>query len=1187
MDGRVVVNPVDEEIMRAHSAATRSWLLTRRGMNAILIVTASVVLGSAAISAAATSPRRHRTAAKLTPALQRQLSATANQRVIVILKSQMRAARVGSRTAAARVAAIRAAQAPVVRQLRSVRARHIKSFQLLDALSATVSKSERAQLAKNTAVARVIPDATIEGASPVSAPLGAARAGSAKRPHAAPSPTPNTIPGACPADAKGQLDPEGLSSTNTDSDDPSQPTARSLGITGAGVKVAYLAEGIDTNNVNFIRPDGKSVFDPSTGGDYQDFSSDGPSAATPGGEAFLDANAIAGQGLHVYNVQNFSAQPDPTACNVRIEGVAPGASLVGLKVFAQNNYTTESDFLTAINYAVETDHVNVINESFGSNPFPDITALDVTKQFNDAAVAAGVTVSVSTGDAGRFDTIGSPATDPNVISAGASTNFRFYAQTNYGLARDFATSGWLNDNISSLSSAGYDETGDTIDLIAPGDGSFASCTPTATYEDCVNLAGKPSDVERSGGTSQSSPFVAGAAALVIQAYEQSHGGAAPTPALIKQILVSTASDLGSPASEQGAGLLNSYKAVRLAESIGTTAPSAPALTTSSTQLNAVGAPGAPQHWQFALSNPGSTTQTVKLSGRTFGTDQNVQTGSVTLNDNLSSKVTSFDGVSANYQAFHFHVPAGADRLLGQLAWPVDQSNCNVNFCETGLASRVRLILIDPNGAFAGHSLPQGPASYGETEVESPVAGTWTGVIFGDVASAGGTNGAVPWRVSTEQHVPFGSVSPSTVTLAPGDSQTVSVSANDPASPGDASGSVVLSPDGGTATSIPVTLRSLVSRQAGGRFSGTFTGGNGRPLGQGQEQFYEFDVRPGVHDIRADVSFANDPSDPVAEYLVSPDGDTVGYGQNSVQGTNGTALSAYTLDPVPGRWTLIVDFAGADMGNEISQPYHGDIRFDTERVRASGVPDGRSERLRRGQPVTVPVRITNTGVAPGEFFIDARLNATQSLTLAPIEPATVSLPLAPPADSPGWLVPTETSALRVAQTSSLAAMFDLGPGNPIISGIGDPLLASGNLGGPLCADTASIVYAPPGGTVTAGPWDTEPTECGPFAAAAPSGTATDAMVAQTKAFDATVTSTTGDAWLESLDPSAKYSPVTIAPGATAVVNVTFTPTGAPGTVVRGNLYVDSVSDNVPPYAQFSASEVAAVPYAYRVRRPRRR
>ncbi|HTU96811.1 MAG TPA: S8 family serine peptidase [Solirubrobacteraceae bacterium] len=1152
----------------------RFLLGRRRGIAAVLIAVA--VTGIAAISASAKSSHR---AKPLSRALKAALSKNANQHVIVILKGQMRQAHVGSRSAAVRMAQIRASQAPVMAQLRSVHATHVKSYQLINAVSATVSKAERAQLSRNASVAEVIPDTTVRLASPT---LPTASAAKAKHSSSTAGVTPNNIPGACGANGKVQLDPEGLASTNTDSDDPSQPTARSLGFTGAGVKVGYIAEGIDTQNVNFIRPDGKSVFDPSIGGDYEDFSGDGPNAVTSGGEAFLDANAIAGQGIHVYNVANFSAQPQSQPCNIRIEGVAPGVALVGLKVFAENAITTESDFLEAINYAVETAHVNVLNESFGSNPFPDETALDVAKQFDDAATAAGVTVTSSTGDAGPFDTIGSPATDPDVISAGASTNFRFYAQTNYALARDFATTGWLNNNISSLSSAGFDQDGATVDLVAPGDGSFASCTASPTYQDCTNFTGAPSDVERSGGTSQSSPFVAGAAALVIQAYRQSHGGQSPAPALVKQILVSTASDLGSPADEEGSGLLNSYKAVKLAESIGNPHPTSAALTESPTQLNAVGAPGQTQRFQFTLSNPGNTTQTLNLSGRTFGPAENVQTGSVTLNDSTSPHVTDFAGTPDNYQVFHFHVGAGADRLLAQLAWPVDQSNCNVNFCQTGLNSRVRMILVDPQGRFAGHSLPQGPASYGETEVESPAPGTWTGVIFGNVAAAGGTNGVVPWEVSTQRHVPFGSVSPSSVTLAPGQSRTVNVAAQDPSAPGDTSGSVVINPTNGSgATSVPVTLRSLVEPRFGGRFSGNFTGGNGRPNGQGQEEYYEFDVPRGVNDIRADLSFAQDPSDPVAEYLVSPDGDTVGYAQNNVEGNQSTALSAYTTNPDPGRWTLIVVFAGAEPGDVISQPYQGQIQFNSARVRGIGVPDG--GKLAAGQAVTVPVKITNTGVAPEDYFVDPRLNTTENITLAQLGQGTVDLPMTYDNTTyePEWLVPTQTSAVRVAQTSSLPAMFDF------TLAAGDPLLASASFGpGSLCQTSSSLLYDPPGGTVTAGIYFGEPTECGPFAGPAPAGTATIAAAAQTKAFDSTVTSSTGDFWLFSVDTTGSFSPITIQPGHSAEVSVTFTPTGAKGTKVRGNLYVDTLTDKIPPYNQESASEVTAIPYKYTIGRKRR-
>ena len=448
-----------------------------------------------------------------------------HHRVIVVMKNQPRQAAPGTRAAARRSAAIASAQAPLLRQVRASQATRIISFRLVNAFAATVSGAEAARLRANPNVGEVIRDVLIHGGS---APLVTRHRPAS--PATGTGLTPHVIPGACGANGSVMLDPEALQTTNTAALSETAKTARSLGITGAGVRVAFIADGLNPSNVNFIRADGRSVFDRAFGGDYQDFTGDGPGQATGGAEAFLDANSIAGQGLHVYNVRDFAAQPDPARVQHqdRGRGARRVPSRPGRVRHLRGHARVEfprGDQLRGHDRPRQRDQRVVRRQS-------------VPRQ-HLAERAEAVQRRGGRGghhrhrlDRGRrhdqYHRLARPR-DPKVISVGASTTFRFYAQTNYAAARYFATTGWLNDNVSSLSSGGFTQAAGTISLVAPGDLGFASCsTDSRIYEGCSNLT--PALAGRAGGgTSESAPLTAGAAALVIQAYRQTHHGAIAGP----------------------------------------------------------------------------------------------------------------------------------------------------------------------------------------------------------------------------------------------------------------------------------------------------------------------------------------------------------------------------------------------------------------------------------------------------------------------------------------------------------------------------------------------------------------------------------------------------------------------------------------------------------------------------------
>jgi Peptidase inhibitor I9 len=1074
------------------------------------------------------------------------LSRTVTDKVIVVFKNQVPSIPDTVSKAAMRKSAVRSVQAGVMSQLTATHARSVHSMSLVNAVAATVSPYEAHQLAANPAVAQVVPDRPIPvaNAAPWAAAAKAAR-------NAAPAAGLTPLPGACPAKGKVQLNPQALGTIHAAG---SGKTARSLGYTGAGVKVGWIADGLDINNPDFIRANGKKVFV-----DYQDFSGTGTDAPTSGGEAFLDASSIAAQGRHVYNVQNYGAGLS-RKCDIRIQGVAPGASLVGLNVFGSADLAFNSVFLEAIDYAVNTDHVNVLNESFGSNPFPDSASLDLTKMADDAAVKAGVTVTVSTGDAGVTNTIGSPGTDPKVISAGASTTYRSYAQTGIGGIGVPGVRGWLNNNISGLSSAGFSQTGSTVNVVAPGDLNWALCTPKPDlYAACTDFSGNPASVELSGGTSEAAPLTAGVAALVIQAYEKTHHGQAPTPAVVKRIIVSTAQNINAPADQQGAGLVDAYQAVKAAASYkGSTHRSGHAVLDSSTQFSATGQPASTHHFSETLTNTGTSTLHLGLSSRQLGSYHAVSTRSLKLKkaQGYETEVT-------------FHVARGQARLNASVA----------------VKNVVDLSLISPSGKLAEFNLPQGVGNYGNAQVANPQAGTWTALVASDSTANSIT---ARFQAATAKWASFGRLSAHALTLHAGASRTVHLTVSAPARPGDKAGSIQVrssaaSPSFAQVTSIPVTLRALIPvPHSSESFTGTLTGGNGRALNTGQTSYYQIRVPRGLKALNVGIKMNSSANHILAE-LVDPHGEAASTAVNAMASGSGstaklTAESGtqlHVVHPVAGTWSLSIDFFDTVSGTAISQPFTVTVSDSAARATAAGLPDSSSTQLPAGTPVTVKVKVTNTGKAPEAYFIDSRLSSQVTTGLAAQSTASLTLPNLN-GTVPAYLVPSHTSSISAQVTAAASQFFDFAYpfGDPdLISSIGTT--SSGSL-------TAPDIAA---GDWTITPFLTGPTGSGP----APSVTATTSMSATYNAFDPAVTSATGDLWQGATSASASFTPVVVKPGQSATIPVTITPSGSSGTVVSGTLYLaDSylipgeVTFNALPGNYPEGSDVAAFPYSYTIK-----
>ncbi len=326
------------------------------------------------------------------------------------------------------------------------------------------------------------------------------------------------------------MEPEALTSIHDASSNPDDRGVASAIATGQGVIIGNVDANTLAGNPNLIRPDGQHVI----------IDAPNPNENVFSDEFNGDVSTMAAQGTVTYTYASQLPYSNfPANCSFRIVGDATGASLLTTGAFSDTNsqgqiVAPESQVIAGLQQAVN-EGVNVVSESYGFGALPGAND-DLLEPANDAMVQAGVTVVESAGDSGSSGTVEAPADDPNVIDVGGTNDLRLIAQA------DGYTKGWEDDNMTTLSSGGTTPFGDVVDLVAPGYLALAAAG-----------AGQvpPLPTEAFGGTSQSAPFVSGAAADVIQAYRDTHGGAAPTPAQVKEILTSTATDIGAEADQQG------------------------------------------------------------------------------------------------------------------------------------------------------------------------------------------------------------------------------------------------------------------------------------------------------------------------------------------------------------------------------------------------------------------------------------------------------------------------------------------------------------------------------------------------------------------------------------------------------------------------------------------------------------
>ncbi len=299
-----------------------------------------------------------------------------------------------------------------------------------------------------------------------------------------------------------------------------------MGYNGTGIVVAVLDSGVDNNH-----PDLQTQVI-----GFKDLV-DGFDDMNPAGG--IDAYDDNGHGTAcVWNVAG-----DGTASGGNLTGVAPGASIIAIKVLDDEGAGDDSVIAEGIEFAVDNG-ADVVSLSVGGEWTDDTYVVEPSVAAAQAAIDAGVVVVVAAGNSGpQAFSINSPGILEESLTVGASVD-------DTGVIA-FSSVGPVYRTTSQPT--GYSAK---PDVVAPGYGVVSGLADGAnTYEFVpYNYTQYGNSYTQWAGTSASTPMIAGAVALLAQRH------LLLSPEEAKTALMAAATDLDLDPMMQGWGLVNVTKA---------------------------------------------------------------------------------------------------------------------------------------------------------------------------------------------------------------------------------------------------------------------------------------------------------------------------------------------------------------------------------------------------------------------------------------------------------------------------------------------------------------------------------------------------------------------------------------------------------------------------------------------------